>query len=72
MQCEQKRCLWGRTVRCARAVRNVGYFPSPVAMGPIVLTSAPHSPCWYTRDFVICVMLAPGPRVLNSAPPMLF
>ena len=33
--------LWGRTVRCARAVPKVGGFPSPVATGPRVLTSAP-------------------------------
>ena len=33
------------------AVRKVGCFPPPVATGPRVLNSAPHSPCWYTRDF---------------------
>ena len=27
-----------------------------------------HPPCWYTRDFFVSVMLATGPRVLNSAP----
>ena len=47
-------------------------FPSPVAMGPRVLTSAPYSPCWYTRDFFLSVMLAMGPRVLSSASLMLF
>ena len=31
----------GRTVRCARAVRKVGCFPSPVATGPRVLNAAP-------------------------------
>ena len=30
------------------AVRKVGRFPPPVAMGPKVLNSAPHSPYWYT------------------------
>ena len=44
--------LWGRTVRCARAVRKVGCFSPPVATGPRVLNSAPYSPCWYTRDFL--------------------
>ena len=38
-------------LRCAYAVRKAGCFPSPVATGPRVLTSAPYSPCWYTRDF---------------------
>ena len=27
-----------------------------------------HPPCWYIRDFCFSVMLATGPRVLNSAP----
>ena len=31
----------GRTVRCARAVRNLGCFPPPVATGPRVLNAAP-------------------------------
>ena len=60
---------WGRTVRCARAVREVGCFPPSVATGPTVLNSAPYSLCWYTRD---SVMLATGPTVLNSGLPMLF
>ena len=37
--------LRGRTVRCASAVRKVGCFSPPVAMGPRVLNSAPFSPC---------------------------
>ena len=55
--------LWGRTVRCARAVRKVGCFSPPVATDPKALNSAPchppaapatgpYSPCWYTRDFL--------------------
>ena len=32
--------LRGRTVRCARAVRHVGCFPRPVAMGPRVTPDA--------------------------------
>ena len=35
---------WGRTVRCAHAVRKVGCFPPPVATGPRVLNSAPPMP----------------------------
>ena len=34
--------------RCARAVREIGCFPPPVAPGPRVLNPAPYSPCWYT------------------------
>ena len=37
----QNRGQGGRTVRCARAVQEVGCFPPPVATGPRVLHSAP-------------------------------
>ena len=33
--------FWGRTVRGARAVRQVGSFPPRVATSPMVLNSAP-------------------------------
>ena len=39
----QKVHLRGRTVRCARAVRNVGCLPPPVATDPKVLNSAPYT-----------------------------
>ena len=40
-------------------MRKVGCFPPPVAIDPKVLN---------TRDFFVSVMLAIGPRILNSAP----
>ena len=69
----------GRTVRCARAVRKVGCFPPPVATDPKALNSAPYHPLPYTlhlttpllvhQKIFFSLMLATGPRVLNSAPP---
>ena len=35
--------LWGRTVRCALAVRKLGCLPPLVATGPRALNSAPYS-----------------------------
>ena len=63
---------FGGADRALCAVRKVRCFPPPVAMGPRVLNSAPYSPCWYARDFFFSLMLATGPMVLSSAPPMLF
>ena len=51
------------------AVRKVGCFPPPVATDPRVLNSAPYSPCWYTRDIFFSLLLAMGPRVLQSSAP---
>ena len=58
----------GRTVRCVRAVRKVGCSP-PWVPGSWILLLQPllvHQGC-----ILIRLMLATGPRVLNSAPPML-
>ena len=54
--------------RCAKS-RPFSTTGSHGSQGPGFCTL---QPCWDTRDFVFSLMLATGPRVLNSAPPMLF
>ena len=61
--------VWRRTVRCAKS-RLFSHTGSHRSRGPEFCTLQP--PCWYTRDFFVSVMLATGPGVLNSAPPMPF
>ena len=46
----------GRTVRCARAVRQVGCVPPSVATGPRVLNSAPYTPLLVHQGFLFFSM----------------
>ena len=44
---------WGRTMRCAKSWLFSTTVGLMLAMGPGVLNSAPHSPCWYTRNLIM-------------------
>ena len=55
-------CPWGRTVRCARAMRKVGWFSPPVATGPRVLNSAPYTPLLVHQG----LFAPPPPRVQRT------
>ena len=54
------------------AARVRGRHPEDIRAFALFLNSAPYTPCWYTRDSFFSLMLAMGPRVLNSARSMLF